>query len=236
VRRLGIITGMTIEAACINAASAALSESIRPFVIAVGADPEKAKQAARNFADLGVAGLVSFGVAGGLDPSLVPGDVVLANTVWQPNDDAIPTHAVWRDAVATDARTLRCFADVAVAGSDYAITSAVAKAALLERSGAAVVDMESHGVAVAAQEAGLPFLVVRAVADPALRALPAAALAGIGPNGSRRPFAVFAKLLANPTALPALIRLAKDSNKAMKSLSTIAASVIQCWPKNVGET
>lgn len=227
MKRLGIITGMTIEAACINTASAALSENIRPLVLAVGGDPEKAKQAARKFVDSGVAGLVSFGVAGGLDPSLVPGDIVLANAVWRPSGDAISTHTAWRDTVAAAASSLRCFADVAVAGSDFAITSAAAKAALLERSGAAAVDMESHGVAVAAQEAGLPFLVVRAVADPASRALPAAALAGIGPDGNRRPFAVFAKLLASPTALPALIRLAKDSNKAMKSLSIIAANVTQ---------
>ena len=235
VRRLGIITGMTVEAACFNAAAAELSENTRPLMTSVGGNPQKAKQAARDFAKTGVAGLVSFGVAGGLDPSLVPGDVVLANAVWLPNGDVIPTHSVWRDAVATTSSGLRCFTDLVVAGSDVAVTSAVAKGALFERSGAVVVDMESHGVAAAAQEAGLPLLVVRVVADPASRALPEAALAGIGPDGSRRPFAVLAKLLANPMALPALIGLAKDSNKALKNLSFIADSVIQCWSKNAIE-
>lgn len=226
---------MTVEAACFNAAASELAENTRPLVISVGGNSEKAKQAARDFAKTGVAGLVSFGVAGGLDPLLVPGDVILANAVWRPNGDAILTHSVWRDAVAATSSELRCFADAAVAGSDAPVTSAVAKGALFERSGAVVVDMESHGVAAAAQEAGLPLLVVRAVADPASRALPEAALAGIGPDGSRRPFAVLAKLLANPTALPALIHLAKDSDKALKSLSIIAASVIQSWPKNTTE-
>lgn len=226
---------MTVEAACFNAASATLSENARPLVSSVGGNSEKAQQAAHDFAKAGVAGLVSFGVAGGLDPSLVPGDIVLANTVWRPNGDAISTDTDWRGALAAAPSGLRCFADVAVASSDAAVASVAAKAALFERSGAAAVDMESHGVAIAAQEAGLPFLVVRAVADPAARALPEAALVGIGADGSRRPFAVFAKLLANPTALPSLIRLAQDSDKAMKSLSNIALSVIQCRPKNTIE-
>ncbi len=230
MRRLGIITGMSVEAVRIAAAAINLAEDRRPLIAAVGGDAGRAKQAALEFADAGVAGLVSFGIAGGLDPRLAAGDIVLAETVWQPDGTAVPTHAVWRQSVTEIfGRTLQSFAE-SIAGMDSAAVTAADKAKLRTLTGAAAVDMESHGVAAAALEAGLPLLAVRAIADPASRSVPRAALAGIGPDGERKPFAVLARLLANPAELPALIRVARDSNAALKSLSVAAPHVLRTMP------
>ena len=81
-----------------------------------------------------------------------------------------------------------------------------------------MVDMESGAVAKAARAAGLPFCVIRSVADPASRALPAAALAGLDAEGNARPLAVMAGLLRRPQDLPGLIRVGLDSQRALSAL------------------
>jgi len=63
--------------------------------------------------------------------------------------------------------------------------AATAKAALHARSGAVAVDLEARSVAGAASRAGLPFLVIRAIADPAEHDLPPAASARLKPDGRR---------------------------------------------------
>lgn len=224
--RLGIITGMSVEAARIAPAADKLAKDCRPLIAAVGGDSAKAERAALQFADAGVVGLVSFGIAGGLDPGLAAGDIVLAEAVWRTDGTSVPTHAIWRQTVSEDlSRTLRSVTKPVV-GVDAAAATVADKTLLHGQTGAAAVDMESHGVAAAAMRTGLPLLVVRAVADPASRSIPSAALAGIGIDGERKPFAVIARLLVNPMELPALMRVAHDSRTALKTLSIIAPSVL----------
>src|SRR3546814_7947035 len=85
-----------------------------------------------------------------------------------------------------------------VLGVDRPIGSTQDKAALFAETGASAVDMESHGVAMAAATAGLPLLVLRAIADSAGTALPRAVLHGLAPDGRQRPLAVAAALLLRP--------------------------------------
>ena len=81
-----------------------------------------------------------------------------------------------------------------ICGSDRAVSTPREKAKLFAQTGAVAVDMESHGVGRAAREAGLSLLVVRAIADSASRTIPNAAIAGLGEDGGRKPFAVIGKL------------------------------------------
>src|SRR5262249_60264974 len=90
---------------------------------------------------------------------------------------------------------------LAVAGRARAGGGVADRAALRGAGGGAAVDMESPAGAGEAVAAGLPFLVIRAIADPAGRALPAAALAGLAPDGSARPWAVLLSLLRRPPQL-----------------------------------
>jgi hopanoid-associated phosphorylase len=225
VSRLGIVTGLIAEADRLTAAARSLPEPVRPLIAAVGGDTAKAETAVRGFARAGVAGLVSFGIAGGLDPTLVPGDIVLADRVLAPAGNAYLTDESWRLVVAAALAGAGPVRHGAVAGVEVALARPADKAALHVRTAALAVDMESHAVAVAAAEAGLPLLVLRAVADPVGRAIPSSALAGIGPDGRRRPFAVLAGLVARPWQVAGLMRIAGDSAAAMHSL-TIAAAVL----------
>jgi hopanoid-associated phosphorylase len=217
---------MAVEAARVRAAGEGLPESERPYVGVAGGSAERAAYLSQQHVAAGVRGLVSFGVAGGLDPSLRPGDLVIATAVWRRSDEAaIGASETWGRSIEAAVGTRSRVHTGVIAGVDAPVISAAQKRVLHTDSTALAVDMESHGIAAAAVEAALPLLVIRAIADPATRTIPAAALAGMGDDGRLRPMAVLHGLLASPGDLPGLIRLARDSAAAMRSLS-VAAQVL----------
>jgi len=215
VKPLGFVTGMAVEAACIDAASKSLGQPSHIHV--TGGVAGSAAEGARRHVAAGVRALVSFGVAGGLDPALAPGDLIVGTFVWREDGAPIDTAALTSELPIVAG---------GIAGVDKPVASVARKSALHAESGAVAVDMESHAVAAVAVEAGLPVLVLRAIVDPAARTIPSAALAGLGPDGRRRPFAVLARLLANPTQISALVQLAGDSRAALRSLAQAMPAIL----------
>jgi adenosylhomocysteine nucleosidase len=83
----------------------------------------------------------------------------------------------------------------------------------------AVVDMESFWLGFLAQEAGVPFLAVRAVSDPLSESLPP--LEGlIDAFGRTKKSAMSRYLLAHPIAAGELVRLGFHARRAQKSLTS----------------
>ena len=221
--RLGVVSGLRVEADCLGSAAAAPGASGSPLVFCSGGDAARAADGARRLVADGAAALLSFGVAGGLDPALRPGRLVLAEEVVAPQGARYATDAAWRSRLhgllgEGEAATL-----AVIAGSDRVIVSVAAKREAFAVSRAVAVDMESHAVASVAAAAGVPFAALRAVADPAWRAVPEAALVGLAPDGSRRPLSVRARLLVSPRQAPDLVRLAFDSAAALAALRRVAA-------------
>jgi adenosylhomocysteine nucleosidase len=217
--RLGLICGLKTG---IDAIEGAFSPRAQFF--AAGGGPERAAEAARRMARDGAELLVSIGLAGGLDPALRTGDLVIASTLVTPGEIAYraETQPEWREKLAEAMRgELRCVI-APIVGSDTAIVSAQAKAELFRATQAVAVDMESHGVARAAAEMGVPFIALRVIADEAHRAIPWSAMAGMAPDGSVRPAAVIFRLLLRLWEVPALIRLARDSKQAHAALGRVA--------------
>jgi hopanoid-associated phosphorylase len=167
----------------------------------------------------GADALISFGIAGGLDPDLAPGDLVLADQVESPNGDAIATdlglHAKWATAAA--AAGLR-YVGGGLLDSAQVVTSIAEKLILYEASGAVAVDMESYAVAGVAAEASVPFVAVRAIADPAGRPLPHSVIGSIGPDGRPRVGRVILHVCLRPWESPALLQLRRDTDAALASL------------------
>jgi len=202
---VGVIVGMESEAAL-------LPPGTRVGI--AGADSARAAAEARRLLAEGAEALLSLGIGGGLDPALSPGEVVVGTAV-QDGDETFAVNQVWM------CRLLNAIAH-SRSGVIHASTGPVvgrgAKQALFAATGARVVDMESGAVARVAAEAGRPFAVIRAVADGADLTLPSSALAGIGPDGKPRPFAVLGRLALKPWELPDLIRVGLDSHAAHSSL------------------
>ena len=170
----------------------------------------------------GCQALLSFGMAGGLKPDLTPGTVIVADKVIEPGGRTYPTSAPWRGRLGQALEDVAAVRVAPLAGSDSMVDQVAAKRALGEAASALGVDMESHAVAAAADGAGIPFLAVRAIADPLGRAIPNWVLSAITEEGSVDHGAVIAGLLGNPWDLPALIGLAGESAKAIRSLRRVA--------------
>ncbi len=216
----GFVTGFLAEQRCLEAAFNQQSHADAPRFYCAGASLERAYAGARGLIADGAEALVSFGIAGGLATSLGPGDTILATTVVTADGDRWTTTASWRHAVAAVVPDATAGDLVSMAAPAATPTE---KSRLNRDHQALAVDMESAGVARAAAEAGCPFIVIRVVADPATRGLPAAALDGIDAEGRQRPFRVVRKLVMRPWELAGLIRLSKDSRTALNQLRRVAA-------------
>lgn len=203
---LGIITGMESEARIFGSAT---------LTISAGGDAGATRAGIAALIARGADRLVSFGIAGALDPALQPGDLVIGSAVRTSDGVRVPVDQKWLAHLATHLTAARV-ADVF--GSTRIAATAEQKAMLHRDSGAACVDQESHWVADAARANHLPFIVVRAIADRAGDNLPPAVLVGLDAKGKPRTGAVIGALLRDPAQLPGLIRVALQTNRALKSL------------------
>lgn len=163
------------------------------------------------------AGVLSFGIAGGLDPGLAAGTVVVPAAV-RAGGRTWRTDAGWSDALC---RRYGAARRGAIVGHDGIVATPAAKRALRAESGAIAVDMESAAAAAFAAERALPFAVLRAVADRAADAVPPAALRGLRPDGSADLPGVLASLLRHPGQLPGLIRIGRSSRRALRALGRV---------------
>ena len=217
--RLGIITGISREAQCLAGAPADPSShrEIPLFRSAFG--PDAAARAAQGLVEQGVGGLASAGIAGGLDPLLRAGDLLLPREVVGP-ERIYPVDPLWRDGLA--GRLGGKIEQGRLLGVDVTIAGVAEKAALAKQHDARAVDMESHAVARVAAAASLPFLAVRVIADPAGRTIPRAALQAIGPDGSLRPGRAIGAFMLRPWEIVGCLRLFADERAALRNLRRVA--------------
>ncbi len=222
--RLGVIMGLQAEALCLRGCAV----DAPPLTRISGGSGLRARQGAEQLRDEGADALVSFGLAVGLAPVLRPGDVVIADSVVVPGGQAIATDAAWRAALLRRLRGSGLNLRVArIAGSDETLTSAGAKRRAFQTTFAAALDTESHAVAEVAVAAGLPLLVVRAVAEPAEAMRPAIAFAATSADGRARNLAMVGHLAAHPWEIPAAWRFSKNGRQGLEALRRVVAAAPQ---------
>ncbi len=176
-----------------------------------GGTPEGARRQAEIAIAQGARALISFGLAGGLDPAIPPGFVLRPERVaWC----GTVLRADWGLLGALGGATC----GILLAGESIAVTAAE-KRMLREQMGAAAIDLESGAVAEVAAQHGIPFAVLRAVCDPADRDLPPAALAALDEAGAIGFLRVGISVLRQPWQIPALLALAGDAARARRALA-----------------
>jgi adenosylhomocysteine nucleosidase len=168
----------------------------------------------------GCAGIVSFGIAGGLDPQLRPGTHIVASSVIGANGvrSALPTDERW-SRILLQSRPNSVHAPVL--GVDAAVTEPGDKLRLFRETGAAAVDMESHIAASIADSHGLPFTVLRVVADPAGQRIPQAALCGMRADGSLDALAMLRELWRRPGDIASMPNVARNAWVARTALARV---------------
>jgi adenosylhomocysteine nucleosidase len=208
---LGILCGLEAEAVLVRGIKGAK-------VFCSAARPDIAQEEAQRLINEGATQLLSFGLAGGLKSGLSAGTLVIGSSV-----------------CAVEA-CLECDADLlaslkkklpqAIVGPVWASGTILERArdkhTLFLQSGCVCADMESQAVARAALNAGIPFAVVRVVADTAEMDLPPAALVPIQPGGRVNMRFVLQSVAQKPWQIPALMHLGLNTRTAMKALARAA--------------
>src|SRR5437667_12573955 len=128
----------------------------------------------------GAAGIISFGIAGGLAPHLAAGDWVVGSSV-RTKDGRFPTDRGWAQALL---EALPGAVHAEIVGADAPIAEPTEKRRLHLQTGAVAVDTESHVAARIAAAHRIPFAACRAVIDPAHSVLPPAAVFGLRHDGT----------------------------------------------------
>ncbi len=170
-------------------------------------------------ADLRPQLVMSWGVCGGLDSRLRPGDLVVGAEVVS-DDGSIRTDEAVRSSL--ERRLTDAGARVVVerlAAADAPVLTVGAKAELRSATGAAAVDMESLTAGRFALERRAPFAILRAVADPADRDLPPLVLKAVDCDGRINIAAVIGELIRFPGQSRGLLAAARDSKAAFRTLN-----------------
>ncbi|MGV4877218.1 phosphorylase family protein [Acetobacter indonesiensis] len=204
----GILVGLKAEAKFIRQVFP------RAAIAASGATRAGAQREAARLAACGADCLLSFGLAAGLDPALPAGTLIVPDKV-----------SAWGTLYNTDP-TLRHILGAGQTGvnggallhSDTVVLNAADKATLFAESQCKALDMESGFLARVADEAGLPFAVLRVVCDPATRSLPAIAGTVLSPDGGLKVGALLGSLLRHPGQIPGLIKLGQDAGRARTAM------------------
>ena len=225
MKPIGIVSALTAEARTLGPAaphSAGLRRLPEGALLAVsGIGAAAAAAAARRLVLAGAGGLVSFGMAGGLDPTLCCGTVLLPETVAaMDGSGAAATAHAWRERLRV-AMPPGCVIRGGTLLTSERPVGRAAKADAYRSSRACAVDMESAALAQVAGQAGLPFIVLRVVVDTAGDELPGAVIAA-SPGGELRTARLILGLLRAPGELGPLLRLAMRYRIAGKALSAVA--------------
>ena len=206
---LGIVAALEMEGRWIGAPE--------PLVELSGVGDARAENAGHRLVDRGATALVSWGVAGGLDPDLEPGTVVLPDVVVHTDGSNSPADVAWRDRLLTRLQGRLLTSTSPLFHATRPITAPAEKMELHQKTGAAAVDMESAAVVAVANETGIPCLVVRVVADAAGVRLPAVALTMCDEWGRLKKSALL-RLIFQPGEWRGMLRLGRANAAAGRSM------------------
>ena len=227
---VGVVAALSAEGRCLTAryTQPGIIERLPSGALLwiAGIGPELAMWAAHALIDAHCTALVSWGIAGALNPELSPGSVVVPSRVITASGAVYAAEPSWRQRIVDICHRWVPVVEGELICSDRVISTVTDKTALWRHSGATAVDMESAAVAAVAAEAGVPFLTIRAVADLADETLPAFLLRSLNPWGQPRIMPLAAGLLrCHLTDLGMLWQLSQHFRAARRALTVVATQL-----------
>ncbi len=211
----GIVAALKAEARTLGHAPPGI------LLMISGMGPQAAARAAQDLVAAGAEALLSFGLAGALDPHLGAGAVVLPQSVVDGASGVHATYGPWRERLAAQAAAVADARGV-VGGTLLSVAQPLATVASKSQarasSGACAVDMESFAIAEVAARMGVRFAVARVVIDSAGDALPLSVIQATGAHGDLNLPRLVAGLVSAPADLPRLMRLPQRYRAALRAL------------------
>ena len=195
-----------------------------------GVGPERARRAALQLLEAGATALVSWGVAAGLDPQLGAGSLLLPERVIGLDGSSYPVTASWRAELRGRVPPHIAARTGSLVEASDLLKSVQEKRALFERYGACAADMESAALARVAAERGLPFVVLRVVADAAASRVPGWVTALIDGTGRLRWSRAVGAVLGHPGDWLALVVLDQQFSTARRVLRRVAQLLVSASP------
>jgi adenosylhomocysteine nucleosidase len=221
----GVVAALAAEARALRPAAktreshAVLHDGTLVAVSGIGCSAADA--AARRLIHAGATALVSWGMAGGLDPALSAGAVCLPREVIGADGSRYATASHWRDTLRPLIAAQRTVTQGSLLTSIRPIDSIAAKGKAYRETGASAVDMESAAVAAIAQSHGIPFIALRIVVDTANDVVPTS-VAEASASGRIRMHRLLYGFIKSPGEIAALVRLARRYRAAVHSLEAVA--------------
>jgi adenosylhomocysteine nucleosidase len=190
-----------------------------------GAGSSNAQAAAELLVTKGATRLISWGCAAALSAALKPGDLIVAdelidNTGYKNAKFSVSTD--WHNYFSNRLQTSIAIHTGALAESQCIISSGKEKKQLHSATGAVALDMESIAIAKVAGLYGLPFLAIRAIADPVNMNLPLAINHSLNDQGTIILGKLLTFLALHPAELSGLIKLGLHFHAAKKTLKSVA--------------
>ena len=192
----------------------------RVSLFQAGAGPQRASLAARAALQNGAAGLVSWGVAGGLHPALVPGAIVLPVAVHTPTGEMLTTDTRWRENLRSALSQEFAVHEGGLLSVAEVLSTPRDKARAAKESGAVAVDMESAAIGEVAMASGIPFVVLRVILDGAADSLPD--VEGLMDQAGNRDSRAVLRLVCKPAQWSRLFVLAGRFRRARAALTRCA--------------
>jgi adenosylhomocysteine nucleosidase len=192
------------------------------LVAVTGMGNSAAAEGSRALIEAGATALASWGMAGGLDPTLDAGAILLPTEVIRSDGQRFSTAQAWRDRLSCAVAALAPVRSGTLLTTSRAVGTVADKAELFRTTGAAAVDMESAAVGEVAAGHQIPFIAVRVVVDSAADVLPRAVTEAADHEGHLQIWRLIGALALAPNELAPLIRLARRYRAANRSLAAIA--------------
>lgn len=195
------------------------------LVRVAGVGPSRALKAAEFLYQAGARAVLSWGCAAALQPSLMPGTLLLPQNFLFQGSSRVAADPTWWSSLHRLLAHLKPFTGP-LAGSEQILATPACKQALHLATGAFAADMESAFLARWAVERRLPFAALRAIADTATTVVPDAVLAADDGQGGISLPRLLNRLLRHPSELRELIALSRQFRAAHTCLSQAAERLL----------
>jgi len=230
LKPVGIVSALAAEARTLGTADRQGTELRRltdgALLAVSGMGQAAAAAAARRLVLAGVGALASYGMAGGLDPTVICGALLLPEEIAIMGAEQaavrLPTDRQWRARLRAALPSSCIVFGGSLLTSERPLGDPSAKVAVWRRTSALGIDMESAAIAQVASQVGLPFIALRVIVDTAADELPAAVIAASS-GGQLRIGRLIGGVARAPGEVAGVIRLAARYRIASRLLATVFA-------------